>query len=120
MHAAFPFDDFFSIVGVAQGEHRVFVLDLLEFISDVAAYALGRGVCVGQLRMGLFERFEFFEQLVEFVVRNRWRVEYVITVIVLVERGGEFGNADAGGVHGAKISREWGVGTGDWGLGTGF
>jgi hypothetical protein len=39
-------------------------------------------------------------------------------VVVLVERGSEFGYAGAGGVHGREGNQ--GLGTEDWVLGTGY
>ena len=89
---------------VVDGEHGDEVLALLEAFEGGAADALGGGVGVGEVGVGLFEVLEFAEEAVVFGVGDFGLGLVVVEAVVTLEFLAEGG--DAGGGVGGRLGEE--------------
>ena len=72
-------------ISVRERQHRVAVLDGLESVGRIGTDPLRGRIGVGEFGMGLLEPLQFPHQLVEFVIADRRVVQYVITIIMVVD-----------------------------------
>ena len=71
----------------------------LETVQHLAEHALRRRVGGQQLGMRGFDVLQLAEQSVVLGIRDRRRVEHVVEVGVVVQRGAQFGGARGGVVR---------------------
>ena len=77
--------DFCNVVSVSEGEHRVFVRELLELLPAVTSYLLCRGVCSYEVRVLSLNGFQLLEKHVELIVAHSRHILDVVPSAGLVE-----------------------------------
>ena len=92
-HALHPGAQLLLAAGVAQRQHGLEVVDVLELLQRAPAHALRRGV--GRLQLGVLplERPQLVEQRVVGVVADLGVVEDVVAVVVVLDDPPQLGGA---------------------------
>ena len=78
-------DEFVQLVeriGIAQRKHRIFVLHLDKVLVDVAAHAHARRSGIEMFRMPGFQILQFPHQLVELLIGDDGRIQYIVVVVM--------------------------------------
>ena len=69
-------------IGIAQRKHRIFVLHLDKVLVDVAAHAHARRSGIEMFRMPGFQILQFPHQLVELLIGDDGRIQYIVVVVM--------------------------------------
>ena len=85
LHTIVEVPDLTLIIGISQRQHRVFMRHSLERLVQVASHPLRRRVRVGILRIEQLKIFQTMHHLVKVIIRNRWLIQHIIIIIVLLQ-----------------------------------
>ncbi|OHC26690.1 MAG: hypothetical protein A2Y50_08640 [Pseudomonadales bacterium RIFCSPLOWO2_12_59_9] len=99
MHTAVKIQQIAFLKGIAQTEHRHFMLDLAKGTERRTANPLSRRIDSDQRWMLGLQRLQFAEQTVVLGIWNARLVQHVVTVVVPIQLGAQFEDA-LGGVCG--------------------
>ena len=85
LHAVVEVSDLTFIIGVCQRQHRIFVRHSLERLVQITTHTLSGRVWISILRIEQLQVFQVMHHLVEVIIRNRWLIQHIIIIIVLLQ-----------------------------------